>query len=267
MDRRYASFVFLLHPNRGRPRTLYIRRVVFYALAAAVLGGIPGAIWAAFELGQEWRKTEVGRLQQEASSLKTANRSLRRQVTSLRDRVGQMESARAMRSGEVRQLRQQMGQLQNRINKLQDEVGFYRNILDPEKASRDASVKDLRIHRVEGDGKDYAFSFKLAQGVAKKDPVRGYARVAVVYLNEKGEEQVRFFPEGSEVRKRGMKAEFRYFQHFRGRIELPSSARPIRATVQLYDQNSLGELLSQAHGWESLVQAQRKEAGDAEQET
>jgi hypothetical protein len=241
--------------------------VIFYALATAVVAGIPAGLWGAFQLGQRWNEHNIQRLKQEAAGLKKANQGLQRQVASLRDRVGQMESARAMRSGEVRQLRQQLDRVQGRINKLQDEVGFYRNILDPEKAYRDASVKDLRIHPVEGEGKAYAYSFKLVQGVAKKDPVRGFARVAAVYLNQKGEERVQFFPEGSEVRKRGMKAEFRYFQNFEGRIELPSSARPIRATVQLYDRNSLGELLSQAHGWESLVQASSKEEGDAEQET
>ena len=103
--------------------------------------------------------------------------------------------------------------------------------------------------------------------MAKQDPVRGYARLAVVYLNGAGEEVVRFFPDGSKYRKQGLKAEFRYFQNFQGRIELPAEARPIRATVQLYDQNSLGELLSQAHAWETLVQAQKKEEGDVEQKT
>jgi len=267
VDRRYASFVFLLHPNRGRPRTLYIRRVLVYLLAAVVVLGLPSALVGTFELGKEWRDRNIAYLKERAAGLESDKQDLQEQVATLRNRIGELESRQATRSGEVTQLRELMRQLQGRINDLQDEVGFYRNILDPEKAYRDASVKDLRVRRVEGDSKDYTYSFKLVQGVAKKDPIRGYARIAVVYLNGSGEEVVRFFPDGSKYRKRGMDAEFRYFQTFQGRIELPPSAEPIRATVQLYDQNSLGELLSQAHSWKKLIQAKKKDEGDVEQET
>jgi hypothetical protein len=267
LDRRYASLVFLLHPNRGRPRTVYIRRVVFYLLISAVLLGIPGLIWGAFELGQEWRQKSIVRLEGQGERLAEEKRQLQAKVAELRERIGELESANAIRSGEVRKLRQLMGSLQDQINGLQDEVGFYRNILDPDKAYRDASVQDMRVRAVEGAGQDYVYSFKLVQGVAKKRPVRGYARVAVVYLNAEGKEKVLFFPEGSRYRKRGMKVEFRYFQNLSGRIELPSEAEPIRITVQLYARNSLGELLSKAHAWENLVQAQGKEDSDAAQET
>ena len=267
MDRRYASLVFLLHPNRGRPRTIYIRRVVFYVLALVVVAGIPAAVWGAFELGQVWRAKSIASLEREADRLAADKRQLQDKVVDLRERIGELESTTNIRSGEVRKLRQLMGDLQGRINGLQDEVGFYRNILDPDKAYRDASVKDLRVEPVEGAGQDYAYAFKLVQGVAKKDPVRGYARVAVVFLNAEGEEKVLFFPEGSRYRKRGTEVEFRYFQNFSGRIELPPKAEPIRITVQLYARNSLGELLSQAHAWEKLVQAQGKEDSDAAQET
>ena len=67
MDRRYASLVFLLHPNRGRPRTIYIRRVVFYALALAFVAGIPAAVWGAFELGQVCREKSIACLEAEAA--------------------------------------------------------------------------------------------------------------------------------------------------------------------------------------------------------
>ena len=267
MDRRHASLVFLLHPDRGRPRTIYIRRMVFYLLALAFLVGVPTAIWGAFEAGQAWRQKSLTQLEGQAEKLADDKRELADKVARLRERIGELESARAIRSGEVRKLRQLMGNLQGRINRLQDKVGFYRNILDPDKAYRDASVKDLNVRPVEGAGRDFVYSFKLVQGVAKKRPVRGYARVAVVYLNRDQEEKVLFFPEGSRYRKRGRKVDFRYFQNFSGRIELPQEAEPIRITVQLYARDSLGELLSQAHAWENLVKAQGKEGNDAAQET
>lgn len=267
MDRRYASLVFLLHPNRGSPRAIYIRRVVLYFLVMAVLLGVPGAIWGAFELGQVWRQKSIVRLERKADELADSKRELEGKVADLRERIGQLESTKSIHSGEVRKLRQLMEDLQSRINKLQDQVGFYRNILDPDKAKREASVKDLRINPVEGDGQDYLYSFKLVQGVAKKHPVRGYARVVVSYLNGKGKEEELYFPEGARYRKRGQQVDFRYFQNFSGRIELPEEADPIRITVQLYARGSLGELLSQAHAWEKLVQAQGKEDNDAAQET
>ncbi|HKJ72210.1 MAG TPA: DUF6776 family protein [Gammaproteobacteria bacterium] len=267
MDRRYASLVLLLHPNRGRPRTLYIRRVLFYLVVLAVLAGVPGAIWGAFELGQVWREQSIAHLEDQADRLAAEKARTQDQLAQLRDRVGELESAKAIRSGEVRKLRQLMSDLQGRINDLQDEVGFYRSILDPEKASRDASVKDLHVRPVDGAGQDYAYTFKLVQGVAKKDPVRGYVRLAVAYLDADHEEKTLFFPEGSRYRKRGQKVEFRYFQNFSGRIELPEKAEPLRVTVQLYARHSLGELLSQTHAWEKLVQAQGKEDSDAAQKT
>ncbi|MFA9459617.1 DUF6776 family protein [Thiohalorhabdus sp. Cl-TMA] len=244
-----------------------MRRMVFYILVVLLVVGTPGVIWGAFELGQVWRVHSVERLKARAGNLEEQKSALEARIADLRSRIGELQSAKAIQSGEVEKLRQLLAQLQGRINQLQDKVAFYRNILDPDKAYRDASVRDFRVRPAEGKGRDYSYSFRLIQGVAKKDPVRGYARVVVAYLNGKGEEEVRFFPEGSKYRKRGMDAEFRYFQNFQGRIELPEGASPIRATVQLYDRNSLGELLSQAHDWEKLVQGKEKEDGDDSQKT
>ncbi|KPV39380.1 hypothetical protein AN478_11700 [Thiohalorhabdus denitrificans] len=267
MDQRYASLVLLLHPNRGRPRTLYIRRVVFFALVALLVLGLPGSLWGAFQLGMIWRAHSTDRLEARVESLEHQKGNMEDTIRELRSRAAQFESDKARQSGQLEKLRQVLNGLETRNNNLQDQVAFYRSILDPDKAHRDTSVRDFRVHRVDGPGRSYGYSFRLIQGIGKKEPVRGYARVVVTFLNGDGEEETRFFPEGAEHRKRGMDAEFRYFQNFRGRIQLPEKAQPIRATVQLYDRNSLGELLSQAHDWDRLVQVKEKEDGDDSQET
>ncbi|MFP4561185.1 MAG: DUF6776 family protein [Thiohalorhabdus sp.] len=267
MDQRYASLVLLLHPNRGRPRTLYIRRVVFFALVTLLVLGIPGSLWGAFQLGMTWRVHSTEGLESRVEDLENQKSNMEDTIQELRSQVAHLESDKARQSGQLEKLRQVLNRLETRNNELQDQVAFYRNILDPDKAQRDTSVQDFRVRRVDGRGQTYAYSFRLIQGIAKKEPVRGFARVVVTYVDGEGEEETRFFPEGSEQRKRGMDAEFRYFQNFQGRIQLPENAQPVRATVQLYDRNSLGELLSQAHDWNRLVQAKEKEDDDDSQET
>ncbi|MEF8792902.1 DUF6776 family protein [Thiohalorhabdus sp.] len=267
MDRRHAFLVFLLHPNRGRPRTIYIRRGALYTVVVGIVIGVPAAFWGVFEIGHGWQKKSLAKLEREREQLAAEKVQLEARADKLRQRVSELKSSKSIRGGEVRKLRQLLADLQGRANKLQDEVGFYRNILDPDTANRDASVEDLQVQPLEGAGQDYAYSFKLAQGVAKQDPVRGYARVAVTFLNEKGEEKTLYFPEGARHRKRGMEADFRYFQNFDGRFELTPEAEPIRVAVQLYARSSLAELLSKEHAWGALLQAQGKEATDASQET
>ncbi|MFB6259873.1 MAG: DUF6776 family protein, partial [Thiohalorhabdaceae bacterium] len=188
MDRRYAFLAFLLHPDRGRPRPIYIRRGVLYTVSLGLLVGVPAALWGAFEVGSLWQEKSLDGLERQRDRLAAEKRQLETRVDELRERVGELESSKSIRAGEVRKLRQLMADLQGRVNELQDEVGFYRNILDPDKAHRDTNVQDLQVRPLEGAGQDYAYSFKLTQGVAKKDPVRGYARVAVTFLNDNGEE-------------------------------------------------------------------------------
>ncbi|HKJ89403.1 MAG TPA: hypothetical protein VKA48_12970, partial [Gammaproteobacteria bacterium] len=117
MDRRYASLVLLLHPNRGRPRTLYIRRTLFYILAVALVVGIPGSMWGAFELGQVWRVRNIEQLKARAGNLESTKEDLQEQIAGLRNRIGGLQSSKAIQSGELGKLRQLLDQLEGRIDK------------------------------------------------------------------------------------------------------------------------------------------------------
>lgn len=261
MDTRYASLVFVPHPHRGRPRTLYVRRGVLLSVFLLILVGIPGAIWAAFEFGHVWAEQRLETYEERIEGLGTDKQELSNKVTHLQERLGELQGSRAMRSGEVKELRELVSRLQGKINELQKEVGFYRNILDPDKAHRDVTVHDLSVDPMGGSSRKYAYSFKLVQGVAKKRAMEGYARVAVVYLTPDGDEQVLFFPEGSNYRRRGMEAEFRYFQEFSGVLEIPEEAQPLRVTVQLFSPSGRSELLSKRFPWDEMVAAQTNEEG------
>lgn len=264
MDQRYASIVLLLHPTRGKPRTLYVRRRVFWAVLVILIAGVPLGVWLAVELGRLQKDGDLQALQARAEALEEENATLKDRVADLRKRVGELESEKSMQAGRVQKFQGMAERLEERILGLEDQVSFYRNILDPQKADRDASVEDLRLRSLEGQDRSYRYTFKLVQGIAKKDPVRGFARVAVTFENQKGEEKVRFFPDGSRYRRKGMAADFRYFQEFDGRLDLPPKVDPLRVTVQLYEREDLGELLSQRYEWGSLVQP-RKENRDAQE--
>lgn len=261
MDTRYASLVFVPHPHRGRPHTLYVRRSVLVSLALLMVLGIPAAIWGAFEFGHVWAEHRLNNYDQRVQQLRTDNQELNNELAQLRERMGKLQGGQAMRSGEVKELRELVSRLQSKINELQNEVGFYRNILDPEKATRDVTVHDLQLEPLGGSSRKYAYAFKLVQGVAKKRAMEGFARVAVVYLTPQGEEQVIFFPEGSNYRRRGMEADFRYFQEFSGVLEIPEEAQPLRITVQLYSPSGRRELLSHRFPWDELVAAQTNKEG------
>ena len=264
MDQRYASIVLLLHPSRGKPRTLYVRRWVLWAALAVLLVGVPIGIWGALELGRIQENGDARALQARADKLEEENATLEAQVEDLRARIGELQSAKSMQAGKMRKFQEMADKLQDRIHGLEDQVSFYRNILDPQKADRDASVEDLRVRSLEGPDRSYHYTFKLVQGIAKKESVQGFARVAVTFENKEGEEKVRFFPDGSRYRRKGMEADFRYFQEFDGRLKLPPEVDPLRVTVQLYEREGLGELLSQRYEWGSLVQP-RKESRNAQE--
>jgi hypothetical protein len=226
-----------------------------------ILLGIPGAIWGAFEFGHVWAEHRLGVYEQQVEELRTEKQELSNKVTQLQERTGELQGSQAMRSGEVKELRDLVSRLQSKVNELQKEVGFYRNILDPEKAHRDVTVHDLQLSALGGSSRKYAYSFKLVQGVAKKRTMEGFARVAVVYLTPQGDERVVFFPEGSNYRRRGIEAEFRYFQEFSGVLKIPKKAQPLRVTVQLYSPSGRRELLSKRYPWDKLVAAKTNEEG------
>lgn len=270
MDSRYASLILVLHPNRGRPRTLFVRRWVLWLGVLVVMGGLPVAFWAVFELGQARGEREVASLERQLAELRGKRQRLQEEreeltarVAELQERIGNLESVNTVRSGERRKLHQLTDDLQHRIGNLQEELAFYRNILDPEKAERELSVKDFQVVAADGSDGEFHYAYKLVQGVAKTEPVKAFARVAVTYFDGSGQRQISYFPEGARVRKEGQEVEFRYFQTVRGRIRLPVDARPVRMRVQVYAQEGLGELLDQAHDWENLAEGVGEEADDA----
>jgi hypothetical protein len=238
-----------------------MRRRVLASILLAVVLGVPATIWGAFELGHVWAEQRLTTYEEQVEQLRADKQQLNNEVTKLQERLGELQGSQAMRSGEVKELRDLVSRQQNKINDLQKEVGFYRNILDPDKADRDVAVNDFQLDPLGGGANEYGYSFKLVQGVAKKDVMEGYARVAVVYLTPQGEEKVVFFPEGSNYRRRGMEAEFRYFQEFSGMLEIPEKAQPVRVTVQLFSPDGRRELLKKRFPWEKLMAAQTSEEG------
>ncbi len=270
MDSRFASLILVLHPNRGRPKTLFVRRWVLWLGILVVIVGLPAAFWAVFELGQARGERQVASLERQLTELRGQRQDLREEreglterVAELQERIGNLESLKTVRSGERRKLHQLTDDLQHRIGNLQEELAFYRNILDPEKAERELSVEDFQVVAADGSDREFRYAYKLVQGVAKTEPVKAFARVAVTYFNGNGQRQIRYFPDGARVRKEGREVKFRYFQTVRGRIRLPVDARPVRMKVQVYAQEGLGELLDQARDWENLAEGSAEEADDA----
>jgi hypothetical protein len=129
------------------------------------------------------------------------------------------------------------------INKLREELSFYRNIISPENKVAGLKVDRLHIERTGKPG-DNAYRYKLVliQSLKHDHTIYGRVRLEVNGARD-GKDAVLSFPGSNE---KSLNLNFKYFQEFEGVMTLPSNFQPagikvsIATTSPVYTTNLTG---------------------------
>lgn len=134
------------------------------------------------------------------------------------------------------------------INRLREELSFYRNIISPSGKVSGLQVDRLNIERAASAGEG-AFRYKLVliQALKHDSTVSGRVRLDVAGAQD-GREAVLAFPAAD----RPHNINFKYFQEFEGPLKLPRNFHPTGVKVTITITAPTAQTLEQNYAWPKL---------------
>ncbi len=174
--------------------------------------------------------------QQELKRLKLENQDLRDALARVQlalqtDQTAYQELDRALRGSS------------QEINKLREELSFYRNIISPTNKQPGLQIQRLDIAKGRGSENQYVYKLTLIQSLKHDRPVGGEVRFEV-QGEQDGKNTVLYFPEGDKP----ILVSFKYFQDVDGVFRLPANFRPTRVKVVISAGAGVGSI-EQSYNW------------------
>jgi len=159
-------------------------------------------------IGQEKPKLEIDRLSQ---SLAKSEESLREAQQKLMNiELGAEVDRTASES-----VRKEMTELRTEIARLQEDNGFYRNLMAPTDEAKGLQVGSLELARA---GQDRRFSYRVViqQLVSRHELLNGHLLVRIVGKQDGVSRQYALNDLSSQVKSEKIKLRFKYFQNIEG---------------------------------------------------
>jgi len=134
------------------------------------------------------------------------------------------------------------------INKLREELSFYRNIISPENKVAGLKVDRLHIERAGKGDNAYHYKLVLIQSLKHDRTIYGRVRLEVNGARD-GKDAVLTFP-GSADKPHNLN--FKYFQEFEGVMTLPANFQPTGIKVNIATTSPSAQTLEQNYAWPKL---------------
>lgn len=135
------------------------------------------------------------------------------------------------------------------INKLREEVSFYRNIISPTNKVGGLQIERLNVER-SGPAAAHQYRYKvvLVQSLKHDHTVYGRVRLEVSGVQE-GKDTVLTFPGPNDKQ---LSLSFKYFQELEGILKLPPNFQPARILVRINVTSPVAQTLEQNYAWPKL---------------
>jgi hypothetical protein len=230
------------------------RRAVLRTLAVL---GIAGILCAAFELGRYdagFRVVDSVRGALSASrrirALETENENQRRQLEAA-------ETARRVDREGYAQVERSLGDMQSQIARLNQDLSFYRGLVQPESLIH-VKVQQMQIIPEAAPGK-YRLKFVLMQTGKPDKEVTGNAAITLDGLIG-GKPLSLTYAQVSPNRRVSLAYSLKYFQEFDEPVELPKGFEPTRVGVEIHSGRDASHSFRQAFVWKAQGMSVETEA-------
>ncbi|ACL73488.1 conserved hypothetical protein [Thioalkalivibrio sulfidiphilus HL-EbGr7] len=218
---------------------------------ALIWGGLAVALilagWGLFEAGQNLggerhsdARGEIRELQRRVASLERTNRELVQ-------RNARLERGQIIEKAAAERLRENLADMQTRLQSMDEELTFYRNIVSPENLESGLHIHSFVLEPVGASG-EYVFRAVLTQ-------IRGTANVeGTLELAVRGQRGGAKVDVPADALGEGSRPfSFRYFQNIEGRVLLPEGVRPEQIKVTLTPAGNRPRVVEQEYGWHASL--------------
>jgi len=230
------------------------RRAVL--LAALVLLGL-ASLYGAFELGRYDAGYRVIDSVRGALSTSARLRSLEAENAQQRTELEAAEVARRVDREGYKQVEQNLGDMQSQIARLNQDLSFYRGLVQPESVVS-VKVQQMQIvpEPVEGQ---FRLKFVLMQTGKPDKEVSGSSSIVIDGL-QGGRPQSLKFAEISPNRRESLAYSFRYFEDFDELVRLPKAFVPTRIGIEIHTGRDQSRGFRQAFAWKAQGMSVEMEA-------
>jgi len=234
------------------------RRAVLFGLIALATIGI---LYAAFELGRYDAGFRVVDSVRGALSASSRIRTLEAENEKQRGQLEAAEVARRVDREGYKQVERSLGDMQSQIARLNQDLSFYRGLVQPEAAVH-VKVQQMQIVPEMVSGR-YHLKFVLMHTGKPDNTVAGSVAITIDGLL-RGKPLSLSFAQVSPNRRVSLAYSFRYFQDYDELVLLPRGFEPTRVGAEIHSGRDTSHGFRQAFVWKAQGMSVETEAnGDA----
>src|SRR5208283_3735475 len=234
------------------------RQAVLWGLGALLAIAI---LYAAFELGRYDAGFRVVDSVRGALAASARIRSLEAENGNQRRQLEAAETARRVDREGYAQVERSLGDMQSQIARLNQDLSFYRGLVQPE------SLIHVKVQQMQivpdaagpGGTAQYRLKFILMQTGKPASVVAGSAAISIDGL-QNGKPVSLSYAELSPSRRVSLAYSFRYFEDYDEVIQLPAGFEPTRVGVEIHSGHDTSHALRQAFVWKALGMSVETEA-------
>ena len=150
------------------------------------------------------------------------------------------------------QVTQELAKAQAQILEMREELTFYRNIVQPNKASRTVVIKKVQL--MPDSGNEYKYKVVLIQQGRHDAAVRG--NVELLFEGRKPDGQLVSLDLPTVATKKVSKRQrfgFKYFQNFEGGIRIPDDFVPLSMYIRVLPSSSRVPKIEKKFAWDDIT--------------
>ena len=228
----------------------------------AVLWGGIGLIalivlYTVFELGRYDAGFRVIDSVRGAMAANSRIRTLETENENQRVQLEAAETARRVEREGYRQVAQSLGDMQSQIARLNQDLSFYRGLVQPESLIH-VKVQQMQIVP-QGPPGQFHLKFVLMQTGKSDKEVNGSASLTVDGL-QNGKPMSLTYAQVSPSRHLALAYSFKYFQDYDEALELPPGFEPTRVEVEIHGGHDTKNSFRQAFVWKAQGMSMETEA-------
>jgi hypothetical protein len=230
------------------------RRALLWAMAALLTIGI---LYAAFELGRYDAGFRVVDSVRGALAASARIRALEAENGTQRRQLEAAETARRVDREGYAQVERSLGDMQSQIARLNQDLSFYRGLVQPESLIH-VKVQQMQIIPDTITGQ-FHLKFVLMQTGKPDKEVAGNAAITIDGLLQ-GKPLSLTYAQVSPNHRVSLAYSFKYFQEYNEAIELPRGFEPTRVGVEIHSARDASHSSRQAFVWKAQGMSVETEA-------
>ena len=198
---------------------------------AALAIGLLLAVAASYLYGLRTAVEGVDRMRSRGENLQTELDHQTLRADSLEQQVANLRRGAEVDRQVIEDVRREMHASRERIDQLEEEIAFYKGLMDPGSGASGLDIRSFELQAAE-DGSGYDFKLVLQQVAKQHNVIKGYATVTVLGQDTERERQFSLHELSEDLEDERITLRFRYFQTVEGRLRLPPDFRPQKVKLQ-----------------------------------